>query len=264
MQENDLQLLLRAAQAAAETATTYIGGALDIRDKPGGEGPVTLADLAVNSVLEDVLRSARPDYGWLSEESTDDPARLAADAVFVVDPIDGTRSFIDGQSTWAHSLAVVRGGVVEAAVIELPMLGKTYAAARGGGATLNGAAIRVSGAKRLPDAEVLATKPTLDPRHWPGGVPTFRRSHRPSLAYRLGLVAEGRFDAMLTLRPSWEWDIAAGTLVLEESGALATDRTGAPLRFNNDHPKTDGVVGAGPMLHAALLRALGQTPAATA
>ena len=84
-----------------------------------------------------------------------------------------------------------------------------------------------------------------------------KRHHRPSLAYRLCLVAEGRFDAMLTLRPAWEWDIAAGALILSEAGACVTDRRGGPLRFNNTHPQTDGVLAANPALHAALLDRLG-------
>ena len=81
------------------------------------------------------------------------------------------------------------------------------------------------------------------------------RHHRPSLAYRLSLVAEGRFDAMFTFRPSWEWDIAAGALILSEAGARVTDRRGAALKFNNKIPQTDGVLGANPVLHAAFLDA---------
>jgi myo-inositol-1(or 4)-monophosphatase len=86
------------------------------------------------------------------------------------------------------------------------------------------------------------------------------RHHRPSLAYRLSLVAEGRFDAMLTLRPSWEWDIAAGALILQEAGARTTDRSGAPLRFNNPHPQVNGVLAARDRLHSALIERLAPWP----
>ena len=89
-----------------------------------------------------------------------------------------------------------------------------------------------------------------------GGVPAFKREHRPSLAYRLGLVAEGRFDAMLTFRRTWEWDVAAGDLILREAGAISTDRRGQPLRFNNAVPQVDGVVAAGPLLHGEIMGAL--------
>ncbi len=253
MPASDLALLIEAAREAGGIAAAHFGGTLDIRHKPQDQSPVTQADLAVNAALETRLRAARPGYGWLSEESPDDPARHRADRVFIVDPIDGTRAFIDGERTWAQALAVAQGGQVEAAVVYLPLRDKLYSATRGGGARLNGVPIGVS-ANAAPDqAEVLATRPNFDPAHWPGGLPRMKRNHRPSLAYRLSLVAEGRFDAMFTFRPAWEWDIAAGSLILAEAGARVTDRRGAPLRFNNPHPQTDGVLGANPRLHAALL-----------
>ncbi|MGY9047468.1 hypothetical protein P775_11830 [Puniceibacterium antarcticum] len=241
MPANDLTLLTDAALAAAETATRFIGGPLDVTLK-SDDSPVTAADLAVNALLSDRLQCARPHYGWLSEESVDDPTRLAAEHTFIIDPIDGTRSFIAGEDTWAHSLAIARNGQITAAVVYLPLKDKLYTAALGQGARLNGSAIAVAAPTTLSAANVLTTKPNLDPHHWHGAVPDFRRSHRPSLAYRLSLVAEGRYDAMFTLRPSWEWDIAAGALILTEAGAKISDKTGEPLQFNNPHPQLNGVV----------------------
>ena len=259
MRESDLDLLLHAARLAAETATSFVGGPLDVRDKGDGQGPVTAADLAVNAILEDTLRTARPSYGWLSEESPHDPLRLTSPATFIIDPIDGTRSFIDGSDTWAHSLAIAEAGEVTAAVVYLPMRDKLYQAGRGTGALLNGAPIAPSARAALTGAEVLATKPNIDPRHWPGGVPMFRRAHRPSLAYRMCLVADGSFDAMLTFRDAWEWDVAAGALILSEAGARVSDRTGRGLRFNTPHAKTDGIVAAGTQVWTETLGALGHT-----
>ncbi|MHA6324619.1 inositol monophosphatase family protein [Roseivivax sp. CAU 1753] len=258
MPESDLDLLLRAAGLAAETATRFVGGPLDTRDKGDGQGPVTAADIAVNDVLEDTLRSARPAYGWLSEESEDDPLRLTSPATFIVDPIDGTRSFIDGSDTWAHSLAVSVAGEITAAVVFLPMRDKLYQAARGQGAQLNGRAIAPSRRSELAGAEVLATKPNIDPRHWPAGVPKFRRAHRPSLAYRMCLVADGSYDAMLTFRDAWEWDVAAGALILGEAGARVSDRSGAALRFNSPRAMTDGIVAGGTAVWQSTLDALGR------
>jgi myo-inositol-1(or 4)-monophosphatase len=218
---------------------------------------VTAADLAVNAMLLEQLRGARPGYGWLSEETEDTAARLGAERVFIVDPIDGTRSFIEGSDSWAHSLAVAEGGVVIAAVVYLPMRDKLYAAAAGQGATLNGASIRATARADLEGASILAAKPNYAPENWQGGrVPEVARAFRPSLAYRLSLVAEGRFDAMMTLRPSWEWDIAAGDLILREAGAMTSDRRAGPLRFNNAVPMVDGVLAANPVLHGALHAAL--------
>ena len=214
--------------------------------------------MAVDALLTELLRGARPDYGWLSEETEDSDARLSCERVFIVDPIDGTRSFIEGSGTWAHALAVADRGVVTAAVVYLPARDKMYVAAEGQGAFLNGAPIRVTDRNDLTGASLLAAKPNLAPQHWIGGTPDVIRAHRPSLAYRLSLVAEGRFDAMLTLRPSWEWDIAAGELILREAGAHTSDRTGQTLRFNNAHPQVDGVVAANPVLHDAITRSLAQ------
>ncbi|KUF12746.1 inositol monophosphatase family protein [Pseudoponticoccus marisrubri] len=253
MPANDLALLIDAARKAAETALAYVGGPLDVRNKPADDTPVTAADLAVNAVLHDMLRDARPDYGWLSEESEADPGRHTARRTFVVDPIDGTRAFIEGQRAWAHALAVVEDGAVIAAVVHLPVMDKLYAAARGGGARLNGKPISVGRVDAPARADVLATRPSMEAHHWPGGVPPVTRSYRPSLAYRLSLVAEGRFDAMFTFRPTWEWDIAAGSLLLSEAGARVTDRRGGRLSFNAAHPQADGVLAANPDLHAALL-----------
>ncbi len=259
MPAHDLDLLIEAARAAGEIACGFSGADAQRWDKPGGAGPVTEADLAVNAMLGDVLRTARPDYGWLSEETEDDPDRLTRDRVFIIDPIDGTRSFIEGSNTWAHALAIAERGVVTAAVVYLPLRDKLYAASTGQGATLNGSPLSVSTRVELQGASVLAAKPTLKPEHWSTGVPDIKRSHRPSLAYRQSLVAEGRFDAMLTLRPTWEWDIAASDLILREANAVTSDRTGQALIFNNPTPRVNGVVAANKTLHSALINALSQT-----
>ena len=259
MPVHDLALLVEAAREAGRIATRYVGRPLNVCDKADGSGPVTLADLAVNAMLSEHLRAARPAYGWLSEESEDNPTRLDRERVFIVDPIDGTRSFIEGSNTWAHSLAVAERGVITAAVIYLPLRDKLYTAAVGQGAQLNGVPIRAATRVDLTGASLLAATPNFAPERWRGGhVPKVTRGFRPSLAYRLSLVAEGRYDAMLTLRPTWEWDIAAGDLILREAGAATSDRRAAPLRFNNPVPRRDGVIAANPMLHGVLHQALAQ------
>ena len=241
MPATDLDLLIEAARAAAETATRHLGAPLDVREKPGGQGPVTSADLAVNDVLADVLLSARPAYGWLSEESERDPMRTLSPSVFIVDPIDGTRSFIDGGDIWAHSLAVCEDGEITAAVVYLPLTDKLYTAAKGHGAYLNGAPIAPSRREVSTARACWRRSRTWRPKFWPKGVPNVHRSHRPSLAYRMCLVADGSFDAMFTFRDTWEWDIAAGALVATEAGAPVTDASGAPLRFNTETARLPGV-----------------------
>ncbi|MEL6576960.1 MAG: 3'(2'),5'-bisphosphate nucleotidase CysQ [Pseudomonadota bacterium] len=252
----DRALLVSAAEAAGEIALEGFGRQLAIEEKADGQGPVTEIDLAVDAALRETLTGARPGYGWLSEETADGPARLSAERLFIVDPIDGTRAFIDGQKGWAVAVAVVEAGRVTAAAVHLPARGETYAAALGHGATLDGAAISPQPAPMdLRAAEVLAARPSFDAKHWPGGVPDVRRSFRSSLAWRLCLVAGGRFDGMLTIRPSWEWDIAAGSLIAAEAGRSVSDAAGAELVFNTPGTRTPGIMAADPRLHAHLVAA---------
>ena len=250
---DDLALLLDAAREAGEVAMGHFRADPDWRDKPGGQGPVSEADLAVDALLRERLLGARPDHGWLSEEAEDDPARLERRRVFVVDPIDGTRSFLAGDRTWGVAVALVEDGRPVAGVMHMPALEATYAAAEGAGARRDGAPIRASGRGSPEGARVLSNRVSLSPERWPGGAPSVERHFRPALAHRLCLVAEGRFDAALSLGSVWEWDVAAGALIAAEAGAAVTDGAGRPLRFNTPERRGPGIVVATPGVHAGLL-----------
>lgn len=212
--------------------------------------------MAVNTMLRDTLRAARPDYGWLSEEDADTPARLSTRRQFIIDPIDGTRAFMAGEEGFAHSLAIAENGVVITGVVYLPALDRLYTATATGPALKDGEPVHASTCETVEGATVLTTPPNLAPNHWPGGVPAIKRSFRTSLAYRLCLVAEGRHDGMLTLRDAWEWDIAAGALIAARAGATVTDRHNQPLIFNTAEAKRPGVLAAAPGLHIALMSLL--------
>jgi myo-inositol-1(or 4)-monophosphatase len=243
----DLDLLIDTAKASGEIARGYFQDDPQIWDKGGGAGPVTEADLAVNEHMAHALGSAQPDYGWLSEETEDDTSRLNTKRQFVVDPIDGTRAFIEGSKNWAHALAVVEDGQPISAVVYLPVKDLLFAASEGGGATLNGKPIAISDTSDLSGGTVLSNKASFADQKWADGTPPkgLERHFRSSLAYRLCLVAQGRFDAMMTLRPSWEWDIVAGALIIAQAGGMVTDQTGSALQFNNPHPQVNGVVAGG-------------------
>ncbi|MFT4701426.1 MAG: myo-inositol-1(or 4)-monophosphatase [Yoonia sp.] len=255
MPVTDLALLTAVAKTSGEIARGFVDADPQVWEKDDGAGPVTEADLAVNEVMAQQLLGARSDYGWLSEETEDNTARLQTKRQFIVDPIDGTRAFINGSRDWAHALAVLEDGLVTAAVVYLPMRDLMYTASKGGGAFLNGVQISVSNKADFDGATVLSNKASFADKCWAAGSPPFgvKREFRSSLAYRLSLAAQGRFDAMMTLRPSWEWDIAAGALIVAEAGGDVTDQTGAPLRFNNPHPQVNGVVAGSPV--TSLLRA---------
>ena len=252
----DLALLAAAAREAGAIALRHFRRSPRTWEKPGGQGPVTAADLEIDAMLHERLTAARPGYGWLSEESADGPARLGRSRVFVVDPIDGTRAFVAGEPGFSHALAVVEDGRPIAAAIHLPVAGHLYLAARGQGATRDGAPIAPSGRAALEGATVLAPKASFADALWTDGRPPVVPAFRSSLAWRLALVAEGRFDAMLTLRDAWEWDIAAGALLVEEAGGRVLDRRGRPLAFNNPRPALDGVVAGTHAVADALLARL--------
>lgn len=248
----DRALLEESARIAGEIGLGFVGGPNAVEEKPGGHGPVSEADRAVNAYLHDRLRAARPDYGWLSEESEDGAARLATPRVFIIDPIDGTRAYLAGQSSWGVSLAVAEAGRIIAGAVYMPALDRLYSAADGGGALCDGQPICVSGATDADRATVLANAASLDAMRWRDAPPRLTRHFRPSLAYRLCLVAEGRFDAALSFRDTWEWDLAAGGLIAQEAGALVTTAAGGALVYNRAQPMLPGFLAAGPALHATI------------
>lgn len=250
---DDRVLLEAAAKSAGEIAMSHFRTDVAFTDKPDDAGPVSQADLEINTMLADMLRQARPDYGWLSEESEDSAARLSAERVFIIDPIDGTRAFIAGEKGFSVAIAVVERGEVTAAAVHLPAREEMFTAALGQGATKNGDPIAVSSPETLSGATVLTSRWQMEERHWPGGVPPIERHFRSSLAWRMCLIAEGRFDAMLTFRRSYEWDIAAGALILGEAGAAVTDGGGDLMRFNSPDAMQQGVIAAAPGPHAKLM-----------
>jgi len=250
--ESDAALLTEAVLAAGKLALRYWRKIPKSWEKPDGTGPVTEADIAVNDLLLAALSKARPAYGWLSEETPDGPARLLQTHCFILDPIDGTRAFMAGEEHFAVSLAVADQGLVTAAVVYLPVLDLLYAATADGPALRNGHPIHCSTRAALDGATLLASRPALAPEHW-RIPPPVKRAFRASLAYRLCLVADGSFDTMLTLRDTWEWDVAAGMLIAQRAGAVVSDRHGAALAFNRERPQVAGVMTAPPALHQALL-----------
>ncbi|MEM1299833.1 MAG: 3'(2'),5'-bisphosphate nucleotidase CysQ [Pseudomonadota bacterium] len=248
----DTALLLDAAKAAGEIAMKHFRTGVKTYTK-GDDSPVSAADLEINEMLEGMLPAARPGYGWLSEETEDGTQRLGCDRVFIIDPIDGTRSFIAGEEGFSVAMAVADRGQVTSAVVHLPAREETFSATLGHGAYKNGAVIGVSGTEDPAHATVLTARKQMDATNWPGGVPPLTRYFRSSLAWRMCLVAEARFDAMLTFRAAWEWDIAAGALIAAEAGAMVTTGDGGPFAFNAPGAKQPGVIAAPPPLHARLL-----------
>jgi myo-inositol-1(or 4)-monophosphatase len=246
----DLENLKRAAVKAGKIALGYFDKHYQTWEKEAGAGPVTEADLEIDDFLKTFLLNCEPQYGWLSEETEDGSSRLTKSKVFIVDPIDGTRSFIAGDETWAHSLAVVENGIPIAAVVYLPKMDLLYTAEAGKGAFLNDNKIFVSQKHELKDAEILSKKSILKENIWKNDNPDlFKQRFLPSLAYRLALVAEGKFDAMIALGRSWEWDICAGHLLVSEAGGNITTSYGDQIEYNSESGSSKGIIAGNPHIH---------------
>ncbi len=248
----DHALLIEAVRAAGALAMMYRGREIERWEKRPGE-PVSAADLAVDAQLKRALHAARPGYGWLSEECEDDPCRLAASHVWIIDPIDGTRAFLDGRPEFTISAALAVDGAPAAAAVFNPVTDELFDALAGGGARLNGEPIRVSDADTLAGARLLVSRTEMRRAGWHEGLPETQVTPISSMAYKLALVACGRFDAAVTLWPKSEWDVAAADLLVREAGGRATDADGAGFTYNRAHPGFRAIVAAGPRLHDALL-----------
>ncbi len=242
----DLELVTAVAREAGTVAMRYFRQKPDVWMK-AGESPVSEADIAVDDFLRGALLAARPNYGWLSEETADSDFRLKARRTFVVDPIDGTRAFINGGDCWCISVAVVEAGIPMVGVLDAPARSEVFTGSLGAGARLNGDRINVGQAG--DEVLVGGPKPMLtqlpaDLRRRVAATP-----HIPSLAYRLAMVAAGRLDATFVKPHSHDWDIAAAEVILREAGGHLLDETGRTPPFAGRDPRHGKLLaGSGPLL----------------
>jgi myo-inositol-1(or 4)-monophosphatase len=249
----DTALLVASVRQAGVIARKFFGGTYRQWDKGRGN-PVTEADLAIDKQLRQVLLAARPNYGWLSEETEDEPRRLDCGRVFVVDPIDGTHGFIKGRPHFTIVAAVVEAGRPVSAAIYNPVTEELFSATKFAGASRNGETIHVSPRTGLDGARLLGPRDTADFPQWRETLPrSVTVENRASIAYRLALVADGSFDAMISLSAKYEWDVVAGDLIVSEAGGRVTAPDYAVLHYNKPKPLLQGVIAAGPALHKLLL-----------
>jgi len=246
-------LLEAAAREAGALARDLLTKPLEIRNK-GAAGPVTNVDLAIEALLTEKLRNARPDYGWLSEETPDEPeARLRAHRVFMLDPIDGTAAMIKRKPQYTISIGIAEGAEAVAGAIYNPATDEMFLGALGASATLNGEPVRVTKRTELEGARMVGSKMRFTEWPWPKPWPALEIEQRESIAYRMAAVAAGLADA--TILFSWKhyWDIAAGAAIVAAAGGVVTDTWGAPLQFDLRDPRAPGVVASGAGLHALLI-----------
>ena len=219
--------------------------------KGDDNSPVSEADIAVNDLLRGRLGALAPEASWLSEETETLPDRSVPFA-WVVDPIDGTRAYISGRADWTIAVALVEDGVPQLSAIYAPVTDEMFLAARGQGATRNGACILANAGAGLSGAKLAGPKRYLD--RLAGLHPQI--SARPkvfSLALRLARVAHGELDAAFASGGSHDWDLAAADLLVHEAGGLMTDFAGRGLVYNRSHPVHGALIAAGRERHGTLI-----------
>ena len=216
-----------------------------------GNSPVSDADIAVDSLLRQRLAALCPACAWLSEETEDDPARLTASRVWIVDPIDGTRAFLAGKTDWTISIALAEQGRPILAAIYAPVSDEVFLAARGQGATHNGRPMRVSRDGDLNGARIAGPRWYLE-RLAAISPNIVLEPKVHSLALRLARVAQGTLDAAIASTDSHDWDLAAADLLVHEAGGTLTTVGGEVLTYNRPEPTHGALLAAGCGRHREL------------
>lgn len=238
-------IIAATSEAAALALASWREGAppaCRVWEKTKGH-PVCQIDVDVDELLKVRLAAILPGAAWLSEETVDDPVRLQASRVWLVDPIDGTRDFIRGRAGWCVSVALVEDGHPIFAVMAAPVSGKLWVAEAGRGVTCNGETLHASQRQEYTGARIPADELLKIDRH-------FEKVEKPnSIAMRMTMIACDRADIVATLRWGNEWDVAAAHLVAQESGAIVTDALGKPLIYNKRDPRDFGLICCAPGLH---------------
>lgn len=238
-----------AAKDAGAILLKYYKSHYDIRDK-GYHNPVTTADYASDRFLKETLMDAYPDYGWLSEETADSPERHNKDRVWVVDPLDGTKEFIEGIPHFVVSIALVENSQPILGVLYNPITEELFAAEKGEGATLNGKSITCSKEINLANCVVLKSRSETRKGLWDPYKDKFKEFRSiGSVAYKLGLMSANKADLFVALRTKYEWDICAAHCIILESRAILLDLNGNDIRYNRENVViSPGIIAGNPIL----------------
>ncbi len=230
----ELTLVKDTAIEAGNLILNYYKADYEIRDK-GYHNPVTTADHASDACIKKILTESYPEYGWLSEETVDSKVRLKKDRVWVVDPLDGTKEFIEGVPHFVVSIALVEMGKPILGVLYNPVTTEMFSAVQGLGANLNDKSIQCVSKKETKDMIILNSRSETKKGLWNPYLDTFAELRAiGSVAYKLGLTAAGEADIFASLRPKNEWDICAGDCIINEAGGKLIDLNGKRRKYNQN------------------------------
>ncbi|HYC54836.1 MAG TPA: 3'(2'),5'-bisphosphate nucleotidase CysQ [Candidatus Binatia bacterium] len=249
--QRELEVAIEAARAGGAIVRKYYKGEYAVHEK-APDNPLTIADTEADAAIKQTVLGAFADDGWLSEETADTRDRLAKSRVWIVDPLDGTKEFTQHIPEFCVCVALVVDGVVQVGVSYNPAEDLLFAARRGAGTTLNGKPVRCTTQSDPGKAVVLASRSEDKRKEWDPYKPLMQVKLTGSVAYKFALIAAGEADATFSLTPKNEWDICAGTMLVEEAGGVVTDRYGKPLTFNNEKTLLPGLIAAGSTLWGPL------------
>jgi myo-inositol-1(or 4)-monophosphatase len=252
---DDAKLIQSVAKEAGRIALSYFQKTDLHQWNKSNDTPVCEGDLAVDEFLRTTLIQNRPGYGWLSEETEDHAERMRCGRLWIVDPIDGTRAFINGGDDWCVSIALIEDMKPILGVIYVPISDNFYFARVGDGAYLNGQKITVSGKEHIENAHMMGNATDFQskkiwPQPWPS---TMETTSANSIALRIALVASGFADMCVTLRPKNDWDIAAADLIIHEAGGKLTTGDGRNLIYNRAKPLHDHIIATTPKLYDSIM-----------
>lgn len=249
----DLELAIRAARTAGEAIMRAFRVEQEVRFKSADQ-PVTEADLAADRILHRVLLGERPDYGWLSEETADSPERLRRARLWVVDPIDGTNSFVAGRPEFAVCVGLVDEGRAVAGVVHNPVTGEVFHAAVGDGAFRDGEPIRVSAVGTEGTPRIVASRWEMKRGEFEAFHPAWSVEPLGSTAYKMCRVAQGGAEGFVSRGPKAEWDVCAAVVIVTEAGGRVSRLDGEPPLFNQPEPSWRGIAASNGRVHDDLLR----------
>lgn len=230
----ELKSAVAAAKEAGSIIMKYYKSKYEIRDK-SYHNPVTTADHAADKYLRETLTAAYPNYGWLSEETVDTKERLSYSRTWVVDPLDGTKEFIEGVPHFVVSIALVENGEPIIGVLYNPASDELFSAAKGDGAFLDGERLGCSTKTDFKKMVILNSRSETRNGLWESYATDFKEQRAiGSVAYKLGLTSAAKADIFASLRPKNEWDICAGHCILREAGGEMVTLEGSPITYNNE------------------------------
>ena len=233
MNQELTKLTVYAAKEASKAIIKYYKSELDIKMKSKGN-PVTDADYEADDILRDILTKECPEFGWLSEETKDSPERLDKETIWIVDPLDGTKEFVEGIPNFVVSIGLVKNHTPILGTIINPIKNDIYTASKGNGMKYNNNNKTISDKVNLNEISMLNSRSETEMGLWNsfGG---FLKELLPigSIAYKLAMVSANQADLVASLKPKNEWDICAGHCLINESGGILVTSEGNEIKYNN-------------------------------